>query len=213
MPTKNLRCIATKTSLLRSSSSILLCSSSHKAPQPFDRDSAGYQCIPSKIRTPPPLVLTLITAFPNITILPVGLHCTVGILHKAISFHKCTFSGNQICVCILVRLYVHVAGGVLGYAQQVTKCCNCSGFIEVMDASNKLMYTIEGELLPQTRQHPRKASCNAAFGVSTMCSMHIRVGAVTLGTQSDLHEQLVLSAAWPRLLKSLKLLHTAACVR
>lgn len=37
-----------------------------------------------------------------------------------------------------------VAGGVLGYAQQVTKCCNHSGFIEVMDASNQLMYTIEG---------------------------------------------------------------------
>ncbi|DBB06936.1 TPA: hypothetical protein ACH3X3_009587 [Trebouxia sp. C0006] len=36
-------------------------------------------------------------------------------------------------------------GGVLGYAQQVTKCCNCSGFIEVLDASNQVMYTIQGE--------------------------------------------------------------------
>jgi len=35
---------------------------------------------------------------------------------------------------------------VLGYAQQVTKCCNCSGFIEVLDASNQVMYTIQGEL-------------------------------------------------------------------
>ncbi|KAA6419767.1 MAG: hypothetical protein FRX49_10300 [Trebouxia sp. A1-2] len=34
-------------------------------------------------------------------------------------------------------------GGVLGYAQQVTKCCNCSGFIEVLDASNQVMYTIQ----------------------------------------------------------------------
>ena len=37
------------------------------------------------------------------------------------------------------------AGGVLGYAQQVTKCCNCSGFIQVMDAANQLLYTIEGD--------------------------------------------------------------------
>ena len=42
-----------------------------------------------------------------------------------------------------------LAGGVLGYAQQVTKCCNCSGFIEVMDASNQLMYTIEGQALSE----------------------------------------------------------------
>lgn len=33
----------------------------------------------------------------------------------------------------------------MGYAQQVTKCCNCSGFIEVLDASNQVMYTIQGE--------------------------------------------------------------------
>lgn len=41
-----------------------------------------------------------------------------------------------------------VAGGVLGYAQQITKCCKLSGFIEVMDASNQLMYTIEGNSHP-----------------------------------------------------------------
>ena len=34
----------------------------------------------------------------------------------------------------------------MGYAQQVTKCCNCSGFIEVLDASNQVMYAIQGEL-------------------------------------------------------------------
>ena len=39
---------------------------------------------------------------------------------------------------------VHCSGGVLGYAQQVTKCCNCSGFIEVLDASNQVVYTIQG---------------------------------------------------------------------
>ena len=39
---------------------------------------------------------------------------------------------------------VHCPGGVLGYAQQVTKCCNCSGFIEVLDASNQVVYTTQG---------------------------------------------------------------------
>ena len=42
-------------------------------------------------------------------------------------------------------LFLAVSGGVLGYAQQVTKCCNCSGFIEVLDASNQLVYTIQGK--------------------------------------------------------------------
>ena len=45
------------------------------------------------------------------------------------------------------------AGGVLGYAQQVTKCCNCSGFIQVMDAANQLLYTIEGDRLQYRMVH------------------------------------------------------------
>lgn len=56
------------------------------------------------------------------------------------------------------------AGGVLGYAEQVTKCCNCSGFIEVMDASNQLMYTIEGELAIRAGQDLFQVACNAAIG-------------------------------------------------
>lgn len=48
------------------------------------------------------------------------------------------------CMCNM-HLCMYCAGGVLGYAQQVTKCCNCSGFIEVLDASNQVMYTIQGE--------------------------------------------------------------------
>ncbi|KAL3150228.1 hypothetical protein ABBQ32_000087 [Trebouxia sp. C0010 RCD-2024] len=48
-----------------------------------------------------------------------------------------------------LKVFVRGAtGGVLGYAQQITKCCKLSGFIEVMDASNQLMYTIEGNSHP-----------------------------------------------------------------
>ena len=36
------------------------------------------------------------------------------------------------------------AGDVLGYAEQVTKCCNCSSFIKVFDAANRLIYTLQG---------------------------------------------------------------------
>ena len=48
---------------------------------------------------------------------------------------------------------VHCPGGVLGYAQQVTKCCNCSGFIEVLDASNQVVYTIQGMHLRSRTAH------------------------------------------------------------
>jgi len=56
--------------------------------------------------------------------------------------HACPYACTYLQI---LHLYVKHAGGVLGYAQQVTKCCNCSGFIEVLDASNQVMYTIQGE--------------------------------------------------------------------
>ncbi|KAL0053053.1 hypothetical protein WJX82_000208 [Trebouxia sp. C0006] len=50
---------------------------------------------------------------------------------------------NCMILCPLKVFVRGSTGGVLGYAQQVTKCCNCSGFIEVLDASNQVMYTIQ----------------------------------------------------------------------
>ena len=58
-------------------------------------------------------------------------------------------------------MHAHVvAGGVLGYAQQVTRCCKLSGFIEVMDAANQLMYTIEGMSHPDRLPGSAFGRCN-----------------------------------------------------
>ena len=38
-----------------------------------------------------------------------------------------------------------LAGDVLGYSEQATKCCNCSRFIKVFDAAGHHVYTRQGE--------------------------------------------------------------------
>lgn len=53
------------------------------------------------------------------------------------------------------------AGDVLGYAEQVTKCCNCSAFIKVFDAANHCIYTLEGRA--SLRPHPVVRQPNRVF--------------------------------------------------
>ena len=129
------------------------------------------------------------------------------------SMHQPQAHAGSTCIACHTHLGQgrHTAGGVLGYAQQVTKCCNCSGFIEVMDASNQLMYTIEGEVPFQSGQYLRQASYYAAPGVSQICSMHSIVDLILiLGMQPDLHQQSDAVRCLAKLLKHPTPLHTAA---
>lgn len=84
--------------------------------------------------------------------------------------------GHNICSLLHTRIF---AGGVLGYAQQITKCCKLSGFIEVMDASNQLMYTIEGN------SHPaRFPDVPFAAAITHLC---MRVHMYNMGSALALH--------------------------
>ncbi|KAL3157951.1 hypothetical protein ABBQ32_012351 [Trebouxia sp. C0010 RCD-2024] len=50
---------------------------------------------------------------------------------------------NCTILCPLKLFVRSTDGDVLGYAEQVTKCCNCSAFIKVFDAANHLIYTLQ----------------------------------------------------------------------
>lgn len=64
----------------------------------------------------------------------------------AILRHQQTSIDQMPCICDTAQKHgkCGYVGDVLGYAEQVTKCCNCSAFIKVFDAANHCIYTLEG---------------------------------------------------------------------